>query len=399
MNTIEPNTTEKSIPSRHTALRRLCLVGGAISSLLLAATDLALQPAYHTFLLPPNLPIPVWLLIALLLFKLARTASWTPPLSAFALGWLLTTAVVLCGGFIPIMYSYGHVPLRSGDIVSMALWTYLSCITPILSLTVWTSAVAGLNLLGPHDTLQKTLKQGARRGVFLFLIAVLLVRGSLWLLRRHECNHTRYDSSVLLDSYSGTGSTTYNDKPVIYLYPRHRQNVDVRLSLLSGELSATYPRYNNEFGGWKVVAEPDGSLTDLSDQKPYSYLFWESVNSEVPHYDLTKGFIVKGSEIRQFLADTLPKTGLTPKEYNEFIVYWYPRLMNIPLMQLYFAGAEYDRSAPLSITPQPDSILRVFMVVKPLEHAIELEPQTFSHFERKGFSVVEWGGTVLPSGK
>jgi hypothetical protein len=369
---------------------------GGISSLLLAATDLALQFPHTSSLLPPEVPSCVWSLIALLLFKLSRAPSWAPPLSAFASGWLLTTAVVLCGGFIPIIYCHANLPLRSGDIMRMTLWTYVSCITPILSLTAWTSAVAGLNLLGPQETLQKTLKRAALRGVFLFLIVASLFRGSLWLLWPHECNHSLHNSSVPLDSGSGTRQTRYLDKPVIYLYPKNRQRVDVRLSVLTGELSATYPKYNNEFGGWRVIAEPDGSLTDLSDKKPYSYLFWESVSTEVPNYDLSKGFIVKGSEIREFLADMLPKTGLTPKEYNEFIVYWYPRLMNIPLMQLSFAGAEYDRSVPLSINPQPDSIVRVFMVAKPLEHAIKLEPQTFARFERKGFSVVEWGGTVLP---
>jgi hypothetical protein len=40
-------------------------------------------------------------------------------------------------------------------------------------------------------------------------------------------------------------------------------------------------------------------------------------------------------------------------------------------------------------------MLRVFMVAKPLDEAIEIEAQTFEKFERKWFTVVEWGGTLL----
>jgi hypothetical protein len=35
------------------------------------------------------------------------------------------------------------------------------------------------------------------------------------------------------------------------------------------------------------------------------------------------------------------------------------------------------------------------MVIKPLEEPINIEPQDFNKFERKWFTVVEWGGTTL----
>ncbi len=189
---------------------------------------------------------------------------------------------------------------------------------------------------------------------------------------------------------------SYNDKPVIYLYPQHTQSVTVRLSVKNGMLSATHPEFDTSIGGWKVTATSDGRLTDARDGREYSYLFWESAQTSATPYDLSKGFVVKGSEVRSFLSKILPEAGLTPREYNEFIVYWYPRLMNIPLMQIYFAGEEYTDSAPLSIEPEPDSILRLFMVVRPLKEPLTLTPQKLPTFERKGFSVVEWGGTLLP---
>ena len=63
--------------------------------------------------------------------------------------------------------------------------------------------------------------------------------------------------------------------------------------------------------------------------------------------------------------------------------------MDNPYNLISFAGEEYTKTAPLTITPQPDSILRVFMVYKALQEPIEIPAQTFEPFERKGFSVVE----------
>jgi len=40
-------------------------------------------------------------------------------------------------------------------------------------------------------------------------------------------------------------------------------------------------------------------------------------------------------------------------------------------------------------------MLRVFMAWKPLEEAVAVEEQTFTAFERTGFSVVEWGGSKV----
>ncbi|MDD3302679.1 MAG: hypothetical protein PHN31_03910 [Candidatus Gracilibacteria bacterium] len=97
----------------------------------------------------------------------------------------------------------------------------------------------------------------------------------------------------------------------------------------------------------------------------------------------------------EFLQEKLAQIGLTPKEYNEFIVYWYPKMQNNKYNLIHFAGKEYTDSAPLEITPKPDSILRVFMVYKPLKEYITIPEQKISTFERKGFSVIEWGGSEL----
>ena len=183
-------------------------------------------------------------------------------------------------------------------------------------------------------------------------------------------------------------------KPVIYLYPTQEETVRVELNL-QGKLIADYPEYNESINGWEVTAYPNGQLQNHADNKEYSYIFWEGIFDKQISTDPTKGFVVKGEDTREFLQKTLPEIGLNSKEYNEFIVYWYPRMKNNQYNLIQFAGEEYTSVAPLTITPRPDSMLRVFMTFKPLDNEITVEPQQFEPFERTGFTVIEWGGTEL----
>jgi hypothetical protein len=183
------------------------------------------------------------------------------------------------------------------------------------------------------------------------------------------------------------------EKPIIYLYPTKIQDVAIRLNF-NGSLLATYPTFNKGIGGWNVKAYPDGKLINKSDGKEYSYIFWEGKQS-TNKYNLSKGFVVKGSDTEAFLQYSLSKLGLIPEEYNEMIVFWLPMMQNNKYNLIHFAGSEYTDNAKLSIIPKPDSILRIFMVYKALDKYQKVEKQELPSFERKGFTVVEWGGTEL----
>lgn len=176
------------------------------------------------------------------------------------------------------------------------------------------------------------------------------------------------------------------DKPVIYLYPTEKTDVSVELKL-NGRFTCTYPEYGE---GWNVTAYPDGKIINKADGREYSYLYWEGVSET--EYDFSKGFVVKGKDTAAFLQEKLAYLGLTPKEYNEFIVYWLPLMQNNKYNLITFQGDAYTEHAVLEVTPKPDSVLRVFMAYKPLDAYIEIEEQPLSQFERKGFTVVEWGG-------
>ena len=111
--------------------------------------------------------------------------------------------------------------------------------------------------------------------------------------------------------------------------------------------------------------------------------------------DRTKGFVVKGNETKAFLQEKLASLGLSRHELDEFIEYWLPKMEKNGYNYVQFLGKEYTDTARLDITPRPDSVLRVFMAFKPLNQYLSVVPQTMKPFERKGFSVIEWGGTEL----
>lgn len=178
-------------------------------------------------------------------------------------------------------------------------------------------------------------------------------------------------------------------KPVIYLYPEIETEVSVSLEL-DGALTCTYPTYKN---GWNVTAKPNGTLINKDDGREYSYLYWEGIGQN--DWDMSKGFVVKGVDTIEFLQEKLEYLGLTPKELNEFIVYWLPHMQNNKYNLITFQTDIYENSAKLDIIPKPDSVLRIFMVYKPLDSFIEIEEPILSKFDRNGFTVIEWGGTEI----
>jgi len=182
-------------------------------------------------------------------------------------------------------------------------------------------------------------------------------------------------------------------KPVIYLYPPETEKISVQINPLGG-LFKTEPAYNN---GWNVLADPQGSLTNLADGQKYPYLFWEGRGGMYQTPD--KGFVVAQADVHQFLTQKLQQLGLNQKESADFMQFWEPKMQGAPYYFVTFMGNDImDQLAPLSINPKPDTVIRVLMDFKPLSQPINVEGFNIRTPARKGFTVVEWGG-VLNSGK
>jgi len=180
-------------------------------------------------------------------------------------------------------------------------------------------------------------------------------------------------------------------KPAIYLYPTKTEEIKVKLNF-KGKIGNTYPVYDN---GWDVSTEPDGKLMNMDNKRSYNYLFWDGTYTfPKEHYNYRTGFIVKKNELANFLQSKLGYMGLNNTEINDFIVYWLP-IMNKNETNLvhFWVNDNIDNSAFLFVMPKPDTEITVFMEFRKAESGQTIHEQQLPSTERKGFTVVEWGGS------
>ncbi len=182
-------------------------------------------------------------------------------------------------------------------------------------------------------------------------------------------------------------------KPVIYLYPKTKQNIKVAVKLSGASMTTEYPATKN--GEWNVEASPRGNLVDIITKKKYSYLFWEA-EKQIPFTINEKNaFCIASSEAREFLEKSLKTLGLNTKEQNDFIVYWLPILEKNPFSVVEFKTKEYTDMAKLVVSPAPETIIRVFMVFKTSIKKISTGNPKLQKAKRKWYTLVEWGWTNL----
>ncbi len=178
-------------------------------------------------------------------------------------------------------------------------------------------------------------------------------------------------------------------KPVIYLYPPTPIPVSVRVEPKGG-MRKSDPPYHT---GWNVLATPQGELTDQATGRRYPYLFWEGRGDlyETPR----RGFVVAEQDVQAFLSRTLTQLGLNLKERTDFIEFWQPRMTDAPYYFITFLGtAVMNEIAPLTVSPKPDTLIRVLMDFHPLAHPVPVDGYTIQTPTRRGFTVVEWGGVI-----
>lgn len=179
-------------------------------------------------------------------------------------------------------------------------------------------------------------------------------------------------------------------KPIIYLYPTEEINITVKLGY-KNKLTSTYPKYVD---GWEVVAKPDGTLIDKNTGRELYSLYWEGKHTEP--INMNEGFVVKGEDSIKFLEEKLAILGLNEKEAEEFIIYWLPKLEENKYNYIRFASIdEINENMPLEFSIEPDTIIRVLMQYKALDNPISVKEQVLETQSRVGFTIVEWGGTII----
>jgi len=173
-------------------------------------------------------------------------------------------------------------------------------------------------------------------------------------------------------------------KPAIYLYPLRESKVRIAVDL-KGVITKSEPDYNT---GWEVTAKPSGLINGR-----YDYLFYEARLDELK---LPKeGWIVKYGDLKKWFDVTLKNLGLNVKEISQFEDYW---LKELPLAEYYEIRLLDDiflkENMDLKINPEPETMIRRNFYFKPQEFKIILKEPEIVTPERKGFTVIEWGGLL-----
>ena len=74
-------------------------------------------------------------------------------------------------------------------------------------------------------------------------------------------------------------------------------------------------------------------------------------------------------------------------------MYWLPILEKNGKSLVYFELTdELESYTHLNINPKPDSLLRVTIHIKKVDHYTHIKEENLTPFKRKGFTAVEWGG-------
>ncbi len=182
-------------------------------------------------------------------------------------------------------------------------------------------------------------------------------------------------------------------KPAIYLYPTIEQEITIKHDF-KGQILNTYPEYIDM---WKIIAKPNGEIQNIADKRIYNYLFWDGTyNFSNEHYNFKTGFEVRKSELINFLQEKLATIGLNNTEINDFIVYWLPLLNKSEYNFIHFRiNDNIDNISFLNIEPKPDTEIRVFMEFKGIEKKGNITEQKLETIERKGFTLIEWGGAKI----
>ena len=179
-------------------------------------------------------------------------------------------------------------------------------------------------------------------------------------------------------------------KPVIYLYPEKPMDISVQLNLKNSYFSTIYPKFN-EKNTWNVHAKPNGDI--ILNDRTYPYLFWEADSYDLK--DSNEGFIVTEENAEKFLEEKLEILGLNEKERADFIVFWLPHLIKNKLSLCTFQSKKFFDNFELNITPKPDTVIRIYFSIKKLDSPINVKEQKLESVERKGYTVIEWGGFKL----
>lgn len=185
--------------------------------------------------------------------------------------------------------------------------------------------------------------------------------------------------------------------PWIYLYPQEEQQVVVSPDPV-GSVAYASPSLDYD-ASWSVTAQPDGQLTTSTGLRKNA-LFWEYYTQPVlkaylPYINVREdAFIVPSHELSSFMAELTRRIGLNQTEQSNVLAELNrPSLQtDKPYVSIRFVSQDFlSKHLPLRVSPQPDSVHRIFFEITPLSHPVDTQAPALPTIIREGFTVVETG--------
>ena len=179
-------------------------------------------------------------------------------------------------------------------------------------------------------------------------------------------------------------------KPNIYFYSEETLEADI-VFLQENLLTETIPVYQD---GWHIEVLEDGKIA--WEQQKYDFLFYESLTDKTLN-QYEKGWYISCEEREKALKSVLELYQFNEKESEDFMEFWMDKLEANKNYMMYPQETEcVDCQMPVSISPAPDSIRRIWFGFEEVSDAKEniSEPEV-DEIKREGFTVVEWGGFLL----
>jgi hypothetical protein len=98
-----------------------------------------------------------------------------------------------------------------------------------------------------------------------------------------------------------------------------------------------------------------------------------------------------------FFEEKLAYIGMNSREITDFITFWVPILQEEHYVVKFYQQEACNQLATYNLSRTPDSFLRLYVTFEPTDEMHVLKEQTLQPIERKGFTLVEWGGMEVPS--
>jgi len=175
-------------------------------------------------------------------------------------------------------------------------------------------------------------------------------------------------------------------KPNIYLYPKEKIQLSVKLNFpKGGKVIKSIPEYGK---GWQVSVDSMGMIDNH-----YTFLFYESKQPNV--WQKNNGWIIKQKELESFFRNNMSNYGFQGQEIQDFIDYWIPKFTDFEYYIIYPQLSDIiDTVIELKLSKSPDHIMRLFYVIKGSKEFPEnklKKPTVEQRFKRDKFFVTEWG--------